>query len=278
MERRKHGRRHLGGPFEVTFMSSDIRKWQEDEKALALERQRMNEALARLGQVEARVSYETETRGGARRCGLLVFILDLTGSRKASLRQARIATAEMFTAVKRIGAVAVKLIYYRGDDECKASDWQDDPEIISRAMRKLSCETGATQIARALRRVLEGEREPVAGVVFIGDHNEDNPEELVRLAAALGEKGVPVFVFHECADDDERAREARPVFMGMAAASNGAYCEFEPDSSAQLGELLSTVAAFSAAGIEGVKQVGLAATPQARELQSRLLLGPGGGK
>jgi len=253
-------------------MSYGIEKWRADEKALALERQRMTEALARLAAVEMR-----EAKGAVRRSGRLVFILDLTGSRKASLRRARIATAEMFTAVKRIGAVAVKLIYYRGEEECKASAWESDPEIISRAMQRLSVETGGTQIARALRRVLAGEQEPVSGVVFIGDHCEDDPAELAQLAAALGEKHVPVFVFHECADDDGRAVEARPVFRRMAEASNGVYSEFEPDSSAQLGELLSTVGAFSAGGIEAVKQVPQVTTAQARQLQSRLLrLGPGG--
>ena len=145
-------------------------------------------------------------------------------------------------------------------------------------MQRLSVETGETQIARALRRVLEREQEPVSGVVFIGDHCEDDAGELARLAAALGEKHIPVFVFHECADGDRRALEAKRVFEKMAAASSGAYCEFEPDSSAQLGELLSTVAAFSAGGIEGVKQVPQVTTPQARQLRTRLLLGPGGGE
>ena len=254
-------------------MGYDLQRWQQEEKSLALERQRMTEALARLAAIEVR----KETRGAVRRSGRLAFILDLTGSRKASLRRARIATAEMFTAVKRIGSVAVRLIYFRGEDECKSSEWESDPEIISRAMQRLSVETGETQIARALRRVLEREQEPVSGVVFIGDHCEDDPAELARLAAALGEKHIPVFVFHECADGDRRALEAKPVFEGMAAASSGAYCGFKPDSSAELGELLSTVAAFSAGGIEGVKQVPQVTTPQARQLRTRLLLGPAGG-
>lgn len=241
-----------------------MEKWNHENSSLTSERRLMNEALARIGQIE--------TQGAARRSGRLVFILDLTGSRKASLRQARIATAEMFTAVKRIGSVAVRLIYYRGVRECKSSDWQSDPEVISRAMKSLSVETGETQIARSLRLVLEREKEPVSGIVFIGDQSEDDPEELAHLAAALGKKHIPIFVFHECQDRNEGAREAKPIFKLMAEASNGVYSEFETDSCNQLGELLSTVAAFSAGGIEGVKQVGHAVTPQARELQSRLLL------
>jgi hypothetical protein len=77
--------------------------------------------------------------------------LDLTGSREHSLKQARVATAAMFDAIKALGAVAVKLVYYRGNNECKASEWQSNRDILSQAMRRLSCETGETQIDRVLR-------------------------------------------------------------------------------------------------------------------------------
>jgi hypothetical protein len=191
------------------------------------------------------------------------------------LHRARIATAAMFDAIKRIGSVAVKLIYFRGDNECRAGSWEHDPAVVSRAMQRLSCELGMTQIARALQCVLKRETE-VSGVVFIGDHCEDDPEELARVAAALGKKHTPIFVFHECADNDGAAREARAVFKRMAETSGGKYSEFEPESGKVLTELLSSVAAFSAAGVEGVKRVEPATTPQARQLQTRLLLGPGG--
>jgi hypothetical protein len=122
-------------------MSNQMDKWHEDEKALAVERRLMNEALAQLGQAELKYSAR---RSAAR----LIFGLDLTGSREPSLRQARIATAAMFDTIKAFSAVAVKLIYYRGTDECRESRWYDDPEILSQSMRKLSCERGGTQIGR----------------------------------------------------------------------------------------------------------------------------------
>jgi len=113
--------------------------------------------------------------------------------------------------------------------------------------------------------------------VFIGDHCEEDGWELDELAASLGKKRIPIFVFHECADDDGLSLDAKPIFKGIAAASAGAYCEFQPDSAVALRELLSTVAAFSAAGIEGVKQAPQVTTPEARQLQTRLLLlGPAG--
>ncbi len=228
---------------------------------LSPERRLMNEALARIG-----ASGTPEVRRGR-----LVFILDLTSSRNRGLHQARVATAAMFDAIKRLGSIAVKLIYYRGH-ECKASGWESDPEVVSRAMGRLSCEAGVTQIARALRCVLEQEKESISGVVFIGDHCEDNPEELAHLAAALGEKRIPVFVFHECQDNNGAALHAKLVFKLMAEFSNGIYSEFEPASDLALRELLSSVAAFSTAGIEGIQQIGRVATPQARQLRERLLL------
>jgi hypothetical protein len=250
-------------------MINALDRRRDDGKALSPERQRMNEALARLGREGMR-----ETR---RRDGRLIVALDLTGSREHSLSEARIATTAMFDAVKSLGAIAVKLVYYRGLDECRASQWHNDPDILSKSMQWLSCEKGQTQIARVLRLVALGEREPVSGVVFIGDHCEDDAGEVRELAAVLGQRSIPVFVFHECADHDEDSLEAKPLFKALAAATGGVYCEFKPDSGAVLREMLSSVAAFSAAGVEGVKQTALPHTSEARQLQKRLLLSPSHG-
>jgi hypothetical protein len=224
----------------------------------------MNEALARLGAVEIR------TRRAA---GHLIFGLDLTGSREASLCHARIATAAMFDTIKAIGKVAVKLIYYRGTNECRESRWHDNPAALSQSMLTLSCETGQTQIARLLRLAL-AEKEKLSGVLFVGDHCEDDADELLGLAQALGTKSIPLFVFHECADNDKRSLAAKPIFRSMANASGGVYVEFKPDSGAVLREMLTNVAAFSAAGVEGVRQIALAETPEARQLQGHLRLLP----
>lgn len=224
----------------------------------------MNEALERLG-----ISGSDPLP--ARRSGRLIVALDLTGSRAESLKQAQKATAAMFTAIKAIGAVAVKLIYYRGASECKATAWQDDPAVVSRVMLGLPCVTGNTQIARVLKLAL-AEKENVSGVVFIADHSEDSADELLALAKELGKQSMPLFVFHEIVDHDGYALQARPVFERMAKLSGGVYAEFKPDSGSILRELLSTVAAFSMAGHEGLKQVAQPVTAEARQLQSSLLM------
>ena len=246
-------------------MNNWLEKWRgSDDKALSPERRRMKEALARLDQVKKAAT-------PPRRVARLVFVLDLTGSRSASLHMARIATAAMFDTVKTIGSIAVKMIYFRGWLECKTCAWENDPAVVSRTMQHLSCATGETQIARALHEVLQ-ERETVSGVVYIGDHCEDHHDELAGLAQRLGERSIPLYVFHECADHDARSLKAKPIFHAMAKASGGVYCEFRPDAGDVLRELLSSVAAFSTAGTEGIKQAPPPQTREAQQLQRRLLL------
>jgi hypothetical protein len=250
-------------------MSNWIEKWRGENASLTPERRLMREALVRLEQVEVASPTPAEP------AGRLAFVLDLTGSRSASLYHARVATAAMFDTIKAIGSIAVKLLYYRGWRECKASAWEEDPGVVSDLMQRLSCEGGNTQIEKALRRVLDGE-DTVSGVVFIGDHCEDSPRALRELAAAFGHRKIPVFVFHEYEDCDSRSLQAKPIFRHLAEASGGVYCEFKSDSAAALRELLTGVAAFSAAGIEGVKSVPVPQTEIGRQLQGRLLLlGPG---
>jgi len=248
-------------------MSKSLQKAEHGSSNLSVERRMMNEALARLGQIGIASSQNLKPEAAN-----LVFMLDLTGSRAASLEHARVATSTMFDAIKSIGSVAVKLMYYRGHSECKASDWVNDPDILNRALLRLSCKTGETQIARVLRRILRSENRRVSAVVFIGDHCEDSPAELTALAIALGQKGIPVFVFHECADGDWRSVDAQPVFECIASVSGGVYCEFKPDSGAVFRDLLSNVAAFSTAGPDGIRKITAATTITGRRLQERLLL------
>jgi hypothetical protein len=189
----------------------------------------------------------------------------------------------MFEAVQAFGGVAVKLVYYRGGSfglggECQASAWHDDAAPLCEVMHGLGCRAGETQIAKVLRLAL-AEPERLSAVVFIGDHLEETPAELVGLAEQLGEKRVPLFIFHEITDHDARAREARPVFERMAEVSGGVYTEFDAEAGAVvLRDVLPAVAVFSTARLDAVMQLPVV-TPHARHLQTRLvrLLGPAPG-
>jgi hypothetical protein len=225
---------------------------------------KLDAAVAKLGLAERTVTKQE-------RRARLMFGLDLTGSREASLRNARVATAAMFEAIKSIGSIAVKLVYYRGTHECRAGVWHDDAGVVSRFMLGLSCEGGNTQIARVLRLALDEAERPDA-VVFIGDHSEEPAEKLMKLAENLGKRRIPLFVFHECAGNDAASLEAKPLFKRLATVTGGVYCEFKSSSGTVLRELLSNVAAFSSAGKAGLTQMGDPSTPQARQFQKDLLL------
>jgi hypothetical protein len=247
-------------------MSNALEKWREADAALDAERRLMNEALSRLNRTENPTAL-------SRPPGRLIFGLDLTGSRQPSLKRARVATAAMFEAIRKIGRVWIKLVYYRGA-ECKESEWHENPGTLCKSMLKLSCECGWTQIARLLQIAL-AEKEGLSGIVFIGDHCEEYADVLVGLAQSLGKRSAPLFIFHECTDTDQDALGAKPVFKRMAEVSGGTYVEFRPDSGDVLRELLSNIAAFSAAGIAGVEQIALPQTAAGKELRGRLMLSAG---
>ena len=215
------------------------------------------EALARLGTIEVK-----ETRRGR-----LIVALDLTGSREHSLKQARIATTAMFDTIKALGAVAVKMAYFRGSDECRATQWHSNPDILSQSMQRLSCETGETQIARVLRLAL-AEKEAVGGLVYVGDHCEDDPGELRELSALLGQRSCRLFMFHECADHDERSLKAKPVFKRMAEPAAASMSSSSPIAAWCCGKCRQCRGARGG-GSRGGRQVALPKTPEARELQGR---------
>ncbi|WP_263356136.1 hypothetical protein [Acidicapsa ligni] len=239
---------------------------------LGMQRQQMNDALARFGIAESHSVY-------ARPRGRLLFGLDLTASREESLEQARIATASMFKAVAAIGNIKVKLAWYRGEDECKVGRWHDGSEFLCQSIRNLGCESGCTQIGRILRLALT-ETEKLSALVFVGDHCHDELDALPGLAKELGNKSVPIFIFHECRDGDKEARKSKPMFKTLAELSGGVYVEFKPNSGRVLRELLSNVAVFSAGGLESIKELPVAWTREARNLQGqlRLMLGNSGSR
>lgn len=248
-------------------MSNALERLRESRAALDAERRLMNEALGRLG--------KPCNSPIARQAGKLIFGLDLTGSREAGLNQARVATAAMFDAIRDFGSIEVKLAYYRGTNECRETPWYGDADILRRSMLKLSCKTGNTQITKLLRLVL-AQKEGVSAVVFIGDHCEESEIEISGLAHDLRARNIPVFLFHECADNDGYSLDAKIVFQRTANITGGAYVEFKPDSGEVLKELLPTIAAFSTAGAAGVERLALPVTTEARQLRSHLLLSSGG--
>jgi hypothetical protein len=176
--------------------------------------------------------------------GRLIFALDATASREPTWDRACRIQGEMFEATAALGGLDVKLVYYRGFSECKASRWMSSAADLHRVMRAVFCVGGQTQIERVLAHALsETGNQRVNALVFVGDAMEENVDRLCGLAGELGLKGVPLFLFHE-GDDPAAAR----AFRHMARLSRGAYLRFDLASADRLKDLLGAVAVYAAGG------------------------------
>jgi hypothetical protein len=174
----------------------------------------------------------------------LIFALDATMSRQPTWDRAAELQVEMFKAAG--AGIDVRLVYFRGTrpGECRASPWLRDPAKISAMMAKINCQTGYTQIGRVLAHALrEADKTAIRAVVFIGDAFEEEIDSIGEQAAALGKRGIPVFMFQE--GNDETAATA---FREIAKLSNGICARFDLGSAKQLGDLLRTVGKFAATG------------------------------
>jgi hypothetical protein len=184
--------------------------------------------------------------------GRLIFALDATASRDPTWDRACRLQGEMFEATASLGGLDIQLVFYRGFAECKASRWLARAEDLHRAMRKVGCVGGETQIARVLTHALnEAHAGKVNALVFVGDAVEESPEALYRLAGELALLGVPAFLFHEGVD-----ALAGATFKEIARLTRGAYCPFDSASAQQLKALLGAVAVYAAGGRKALADYG----------------------
>jgi hypothetical protein len=183
--------------------------------------------------------------------GRLVFALDATMSRQPTWDMACALQADMFREAAALGSLDIRLVYYRGVGECRATGWISDSAELARLMGKIACQGGNTQIGKVLS---EARREAVASgvraVVFVGDAMEEHVDALCAKAGELGLLKVPVFMFQEGHDT-----EAEQAFREIARLTGGAWCRFDPGAAAQLRELLRAAAAYAAGGRAALQQL-----------------------
>ena len=186
---------------------------------------------------------------GAR--GRLVFALDATMSRQPTWDMACTLQADMFREAASLGSLDIRLVYYRGLNECRASSWISDSDRLAKLMAGIDCRGGNTQIGRVLS---EARREAVASgvraVVFVGDAMEEDVDALCAKAGELGLLKVPVFMFQE-----GHEQVAEQAFREIARLTGGAWCRFDPGAAAQLRALLRAAAAYAAGGREALKRL-----------------------
>src|ERR1700748_839157 len=85
---------------------------------------------------------------GAR--GRLVFALDATMSRQPTWDMACTLQGDMFREAASLGSLDIRLVYYRGFNECRATGWISDSAKLAELMARIDCRGGNTQIGRIL--------------------------------------------------------------------------------------------------------------------------------
>jgi hypothetical protein len=196
---------------------------------------------------KARVLSPQAPSGRAR----LIFALDATLSRQPTWDMACALQADMFREAASLGSLDIRLIYYRGFDECRATPWISDSAKLANLMSKIDCRGGETQIGRVLSAVRrEAAASGVRAVVFVGDAMEEKVDDLCAKAGELGMLKVPVFLFQEGGD-----AVAEQAFREIARLTGGAWCRFDPGAAAQLRELLRAAAAYAAGGREALARL-----------------------
>lgn len=186
------------------------------------------------------------------RSGRLLFALDATMSRERTWDRACSIQAEMFREADSVNGLAMKLVYFRGYDECRASPWKTDGRALARLMAGISTLGGHTQIGRVLafarKQIAQA---PVPALVYIGDAVEEDADTLSHEAGQLGMLGCRLFLFHEGRDP-----HAARAFRSMARASGGGYFQFDERSADTLSGLLRAVARYASGGRSALESAG----------------------
>ncbi|WP_018687632.1 hypothetical protein [Ahrensia kielensis] len=181
--------------------------------------------------------------------GRVVLALDATMSRQPTWDMACHIQAEMFKAVSKSTPLSMQLVYFRGSGECRASRWVRSGDDLATMMSKIDCRAGHTQINKVLKHAIdENANVPINALVYIGDAMEENPDDLGHVAAQLGMRKVPVFVFQEGHNN-----LAEAAFKEVARLSSGGWFRFDRNAPNVLKDLLSSIAIYATGGIKALQ-------------------------
>ncbi len=187
--------------------------------------------------------------------GRLIFALDATMSRQPTWDLACHLQADLFEAARSVGGLAVKLVYFRGRDEARASRWVNDAGTLTRVMQGITCHGGLTQIGKVLDHAeREAAKAPVAALVYVGDAMEEGIDALADRAGRLALRGTRAFMFLEGRD-----QTAERAYREIARITGGVFLRFDPGAAAELRALLSAIGAFAAGGRPALEASGSAA-------------------
>jgi von Willebrand factor type A domain len=111
--------------------------------------------------------------------GRLIFAIDATQSRENTWDIASSLQTAMFEEAAKIGGLEVQLVWFRGGNECSSTQWTADTGELAKQMRRIRCESGATQIRRVLEHIrAESAGKKINAAIFVGDAVEEPPHAL----------------------------------------------------------------------------------------------------
>lgn len=209
---------------------------------------------------------QVRSAGQAEAGGRLIFALDATMSRQPTWDRACALQADMFTEAASLGGLAIKLVFFRGIGECKASRWVGESAALKRLMGAIDCRGGHTQLVRVLQHARsEAAKGKVGALVLIGDAMEEKMDDVCAAAGDLALYGVPVFAFQEGYD-----RAAARAFAEIARVTHGAVARFDHSAAGSLRSLLRAAAAFAAGGRPALEDFGRREGGEAAKLLAQL--------
>ena len=195
--------------------------------------------------------------------GRLIFALDATMSRQPSWDLACHLQAGMFEAASAVGGLEVKLVYFRGRGEARASRWVADAAALTAVMQGIACHGGLTQIGKVIDHAArEAARGSVAALVYVGDAMEEGIDALCDKAGRLALRNTRAFMFLEGRDP-----VAERAYREIARLTGGVFLPFDPRAAGELRALLAAIGAFAAGGRPALEATG---TGAARRLLSDL--------
>jgi hypothetical protein len=189
----------------------------------------------------------------------ICFVIDATGSREHSWREAQQMQARMFDALKEYKDLSIGVISY-GGNRIDNLGWFNNADSAKRKMAEVRCEGGATQIVDSLEMASQGNKgKAPSSVILVGDAFEEDFGRLERTASLLKLRGVKVYAFVE-----GDIPEAATAFKMVADITGGVFKKFGEDLS--LSDLVVAAAVYDTGGKEALQQLANKGDKGAKEM------------
>jgi hypothetical protein len=182
----------------------------------------------------------------------LIFAVDVAASRAPTWDTVCELQSKMFASAVSVGELAVQFVSYNGMESCHASKWMTGDEQFEPPtdLIECHCRRHCTEVAQVLEHALrEHDVAPIQAVALIAGAVDESLAFLAPMAQSLGERGVPLFIFH---NDSSRDIGARRVFRHLALKSGGTYFESDPG---KLSEQIGAVARVAVGDVGAIERI-----------------------